>query len=166
VAQMIDPKNLPANGFPPPVQIECLIADRKSYPLQQALVHGAFADGSGWKRVADILKNDGYKVSVAQLSEGSYADDQKYAKAAIDAMGGAVVLVGHIKSEREMVSCSCDKRSSRPRSWCQSPAQSAPFATKVLPNFQQCEAGERARKTSSTRFGCITTAGARKLRWG
>src|SRR5580700_5290270 len=30
------------------------------------LVHGAFADGSGWKRVADILKIDGYKVSVAQ----------------------------------------------------------------------------------------------------
>src|SRR6202048_4052485 len=59
------------------------------------LVHGAFADGSGWKRVADILKNDGYKVSVAQTPETSYADDQKYTKAAIDAMGGPVVLVGH-----------------------------------------------------------------------
>ena len=52
------------------------------------LVHGAFADGSGWKRVADILKNDGYRVSVAQPPETSYADDQKYTKAAIDAMGG------------------------------------------------------------------------------
>src|ERR1700728_4586222 len=59
------------------------------------LVHGAFADGSGWKRVADILKNDGYKVSVVQHPETSYADDQKYTKAAIDAMGGPVVLVGH-----------------------------------------------------------------------
>ena len=59
------------------------------------LVHGAFADGSGWKSVADILKNDGYKVSVAQPPETSYADDQKYTKAAIDAMGGPVVLVGH-----------------------------------------------------------------------
>jgi hypothetical protein len=28
------------------------------------LVHGAFADGSGWEPVANILKNDGYKVSV------------------------------------------------------------------------------------------------------
>jgi signal transduction histidine kinase/ligand-binding sensor domain-containing protein len=37
VAQMIDPKNLPANGLAPPVHIESLIADRKSYPLQQAL---------------------------------------------------------------------------------------------------------------------------------
>src|SRR6202050_3804842 len=59
------------------------------------LVHGAFADGSGWKRVADILKSDGYKVSVVQHPETSYADDQKYTKAAIDAMGGPVILVGH-----------------------------------------------------------------------
>src|SRR6185295_19862868 len=59
------------------------------------LVHGAFADGSGWKRVADILKKDGYKVSVAQPPETSYADDQKNTKAAIDAMDGPVVLVGH-----------------------------------------------------------------------
>jgi pimeloyl-ACP methyl ester carboxylesterase len=34
-------------------------------------------------------------VSVAQPPETSYADDQKYTKAAIDAMGGPVVLVGH-----------------------------------------------------------------------
>src|ERR1700692_955510 len=59
------------------------------------LVHGAFADGSGWEPVAKILKNDGYKVSVVQHPETSYADDQKYTKAAIDAMGGPVVLVGH-----------------------------------------------------------------------
>src|ERR1700719_2601610 len=59
------------------------------------LVHGAFADGSGWEAVANILKNDGYKVSVAQPPETSYAADQKYTKAAIDAMGGPVVLVGH-----------------------------------------------------------------------
>jgi pimeloyl-ACP methyl ester carboxylesterase len=59
------------------------------------LVHGAFADGSGWEAVAKILQKDGYTVSVAQPPETSYADDQKYTKAAIDAMGGPVVLVGH-----------------------------------------------------------------------
>src|SRR5246127_2844376 len=59
------------------------------------LVHGAFADGSGWEAVASILKKDGYKVSVAQPPETSYAEDQEYTKAAIDAMGGPVVLVGH-----------------------------------------------------------------------
>ncbi len=42
------------------------------------LVHGAFADGSGWEAVANILKNDGYKVSVVQHPETSYADDQKH----------------------------------------------------------------------------------------
>jgi pimeloyl-ACP methyl ester carboxylesterase len=59
------------------------------------LVHGAFADGSGWAAVAKILEEDGYAVSVAQPPETSYADDQKFTKAAIDAMGGPVVLVGH-----------------------------------------------------------------------
>src|SRR6202795_4974053 len=59
------------------------------------LVHGAFADGYGWEPVANILTNDGYKVSVVQHPETSYAEDQKYTKAAIDAMDGPVVLVGH-----------------------------------------------------------------------
>jgi pimeloyl-ACP methyl ester carboxylesterase len=59
------------------------------------LVHGAFADGSGWEPVANILKDVGYTVSVVQHPETSYAEDQKYTKAAIDAMDGPVVLVGH-----------------------------------------------------------------------
>src|ERR1700686_4099101 len=59
------------------------------------LVHGAFADGSGWEAVAKILEKDGYTVSVAQPPETSYAEDVKYTRAAIDAMGGPVVLVGH-----------------------------------------------------------------------
>src|SRR5580704_12353326 len=59
------------------------------------LVHGAFADGSGWEAVAKILEKDGYTVSVAQPPETSYAEDIKYATAAIDAMSGPVVLVGH-----------------------------------------------------------------------
>src|ERR1700689_1026005 len=67
----------------------------KQHIKNVVLVHGAFADGSGWEAVANMLKNDGYKVSVAQPPETSYAEDQKYTKAAIDAMGGPVVLVGH-----------------------------------------------------------------------
>jgi pimeloyl-ACP methyl ester carboxylesterase len=59
------------------------------------LVHGAFADGSGWEAVAKILERDGYTVSIAQPPETSYAEDQRYTKAAIDTMGGPVVLVGH-----------------------------------------------------------------------
>ena len=30
------------------------------------LVHGAFADGSGWQRVAEILERDGYSVQIVQ----------------------------------------------------------------------------------------------------
>src|ERR1700728_4994607 len=59
------------------------------------LVHGAFADGSGWEAVAKLLEKDEYTVSVLQEPETSYADDQKYAKAALDAMDGPVVIVGH-----------------------------------------------------------------------
>ena len=59
------------------------------------LVHGAFADGSGWAAVAAILTKDGFTVSVAQPPETSYADDIKYTRAAIDAMDGPVILVGH-----------------------------------------------------------------------
>jgi pimeloyl-ACP methyl ester carboxylesterase len=59
------------------------------------LVHGAFADGSGWEAVADILKKDGYTVSVVQHPETSYADDLRYTKAVIDNQTGPVVLVGH-----------------------------------------------------------------------
>jgi hypothetical protein len=59
------------------------------------LVHGAFADGSGWEAVAKILEKDGYTVSVAQPPETSYAEDIKYTKTAVDAMNGPVVIVGH-----------------------------------------------------------------------
>jgi len=33
------------------------------------LVHGAWADGSGWKGVYDILVKDGYNVSIVQEPE-------------------------------------------------------------------------------------------------
>jgi pimeloyl-ACP methyl ester carboxylesterase len=59
------------------------------------LVHGAFADGSGWEDVANILKTDGYTVAVVQHPETSYAEDVKFTKAVIDRQSGPVVLVGH-----------------------------------------------------------------------
>jgi pimeloyl-ACP methyl ester carboxylesterase len=59
------------------------------------LVHGAFADGSGWEDVANILKKDGYKVAVVQHPETSYAEDVKFTQAVIDRQSGPVVLVGH-----------------------------------------------------------------------
>src|SRR5262249_49979123 len=59
------------------------------------LVHGAFADGSGWEPVANILEKDGYTVAVVQHPETSYAEDVKFTRAVIDRQSGPVVLVGH-----------------------------------------------------------------------
>lgn len=59
------------------------------------LVHGFFADGSGWKGVADILVRDGFNVSVVQQPETSLADDVKATTRAVDAQDGRSILVGH-----------------------------------------------------------------------
>jgi len=59
------------------------------------LVHGFFADGSGWKGVADILARDGYKVSVVQQPETSLEDDVKATTRILDAQEGRSILVGH-----------------------------------------------------------------------
>jgi pimeloyl-ACP methyl ester carboxylesterase len=59
------------------------------------LVHGAFADGSGWMPVAEILRRDGFTVSVAQPPETSLEDDVAATNRVINALVGPVVLVGH-----------------------------------------------------------------------
>jgi pimeloyl-ACP methyl ester carboxylesterase len=59
------------------------------------LVHGAFADGSGWRRVADILGKDGYTVSIVQEPETSLADDVAATNRILDRQSGPAVLVGH-----------------------------------------------------------------------
>jgi pimeloyl-ACP methyl ester carboxylesterase len=58
------------------------------------LVHGAFADGSGWKPVADILERDGYTVHVVQEPETSFDADTAATRAVLD-RSGPCVLVGH-----------------------------------------------------------------------
>lgn len=59
------------------------------------LVHGSFADGSGWRGVADILEKDGYHVSVVQHPETSLDDDIAAVKRVLAMQDGPVVLVGH-----------------------------------------------------------------------
>ena len=59
------------------------------------LVHGGFVDGSGWQGVYDILKKDGYNVSVVQNPTLSLQDDVAVTRRVIDAQDGPVVLVGH-----------------------------------------------------------------------
>jgi pimeloyl-ACP methyl ester carboxylesterase len=59
------------------------------------LVHGAWADGSGWSKVIPILTAAGHKVIAVQLPLHSLADDVATVKRAIDHIGGPVILVGH-----------------------------------------------------------------------
>src|SRR3954465_7336759 len=59
------------------------------------LVHGAWADGSGWKGVYDILAKDGYKVSIVQEPETSFQDDVAATKRVLAQQDGPCLLVGH-----------------------------------------------------------------------
>jgi pimeloyl-ACP methyl ester carboxylesterase len=59
------------------------------------LVHGANTDGSGWRGVYDILKKDGYHVSVVQEPLTSLSDDVAATQRVIDQQDGPVILVGH-----------------------------------------------------------------------
>lgn len=59
------------------------------------LVHGAFADGSGWQPVYEILTKKGYKVSVTQHSLTSFEGDVAAVKRIIDQQDGPCILVGH-----------------------------------------------------------------------
>ena len=59
------------------------------------LVHGAFADASGWAAVATILKKDGYNVAMAQPPETSLEDDVAATNRVLDSLDGPAVLVGH-----------------------------------------------------------------------
>src|SRR5262249_13839863 len=58
------------------------------------LVHGAFADGSGWKAVSDILQSHGYTVWVVQEPETTFEADVAATRRVLDKAGPSV-LVGH-----------------------------------------------------------------------
>jgi len=59
------------------------------------LVHGAWADGSGWKGVYDILVKDGYKVSIVQEPETSFKEDVTATKRILALQDGPCILVAH-----------------------------------------------------------------------
>ncbi|NKC31108.1 alpha/beta fold hydrolase [Falsiroseomonas selenitidurans] len=59
------------------------------------LVHGAFADGSGWRGVYDELTSRGYRVSIVQNPLTSLADDVAATRRILDRQDGPTILVGH-----------------------------------------------------------------------
>ena len=75
----------------------CIVfAQKEAHPIRNiVLVHGAWADGSGWKGVYDILVKDGYKVSIVQEPETSFKDDVAATKRVIAQQDGPCVVVAH-----------------------------------------------------------------------
>jgi pimeloyl-ACP methyl ester carboxylesterase len=59
------------------------------------LVHGAFADATGWQDLVPLLQKQGYKVVAVQNALSSLAGDVATTKRVIDAQTGPVVAVGH-----------------------------------------------------------------------
>jgi pimeloyl-ACP methyl ester carboxylesterase len=59
------------------------------------LVHGAWADGSGWKGVYDILVKEGFHVSLVQEPETSFQEDVAATKRILALQDGPCVLVAH-----------------------------------------------------------------------
>jgi pimeloyl-ACP methyl ester carboxylesterase len=59
------------------------------------LVHGAWADGSGWKGVYDILVKDGYNVTVVQEPETTFQEDVAATKRVLALQDRPCILVAH-----------------------------------------------------------------------
>jgi pimeloyl-ACP methyl ester carboxylesterase len=59
------------------------------------LVHGGWADGSGWSKEIPILTAAGHKVIAVQLPLHSLSDDVATVKRAVEHVGGPAILVGH-----------------------------------------------------------------------
>ncbi|MHA7775147.1 alpha/beta fold hydrolase [Roseibium sp. M-1] len=69
-------------------------------PMEQpvknvVLVHGAFADGSGWRGVYDELTTRGYRVTIVQNPLTSLEDDVAATRRALERQDGPTILVGH-----------------------------------------------------------------------
>src|SRR4029077_7754889 len=59
------------------------------------LVHGAWADATGWQDLIPLLQQRGYTVVAVENPLTSYNDDVTTTKRLIDAQHGPVIAVGH-----------------------------------------------------------------------
>jgi pimeloyl-ACP methyl ester carboxylesterase len=85
------PQSALAQGTP---QVAHLAAAPAARPTI-VLVHGAFADGTGWQSVIPLLERDGYAVVAVQNPLTSFDVDVATTTRLIDAPRGPVVAVGH-----------------------------------------------------------------------
>lgn len=66
-----------------------------SKDVSVVLVHGGFVDGSGWQGVYNILRGNGFSVSVVQNPTLSLQGDVAATKMLLDEQPGPVILAGH-----------------------------------------------------------------------
>lgn len=59
------------------------------------LVHGAFADSSGWSRIAPVLQAEGYPVVAFSNPLRGVQHDSAYLRSFLDTIQGPIVLVAH-----------------------------------------------------------------------
>jgi pimeloyl-ACP methyl ester carboxylesterase len=59
------------------------------------LVHGAWADGSGWTPVIERLQKDGYSVDAPPNPLRGLTPDSAYIRSVLKQIKGPVILVGH-----------------------------------------------------------------------
>ena len=75
---------------------DIVVHSAAEHPVRNVvLVHGAFADGSGWRGVYDDLTKRGYRVTIIQNPLTSLADDVAATRRAIARQDGPLILVGH-----------------------------------------------------------------------
>ncbi len=72
-----------------------MAAAAHSEAMRVVLVHGAWADGSGWEGVYRLLRKEDFSVSVVQNPTISVADDVQAVRRVLAEQDGPVILVGH-----------------------------------------------------------------------
>jgi pimeloyl-ACP methyl ester carboxylesterase len=84
------------NATPPESSTSSAAAVDQDHRVRNiVLVHGAWADGSGWRGVYEILIRDGFNVSIVQEPETSFQEDVTATKRILALQDGPCILVAH-----------------------------------------------------------------------
>src|SRR3954447_7129714 len=74
------------------------------------LVHGGFVDGSGWQGVYDLLRADGFNVSVVQNQTLSLDSDVETTHNVLELLDEPAILVGHSYGGAVISEAGCHER--------------------------------------------------------
>src|SRR5262245_64383357 len=72
-------------------------------------VHGAWADGSSWRRVIGPLQAEGIGVIAAPIPLTSLSDDVEALDRAIERTQGPIVLAAHAYAGAVIAACNSDR---------------------------------------------------------